>query len=427
MAGLSDRIPKPSSLRRRMPISALMALATFLTAARPAHSAEPLSLDQAQERALASHPSLKAASLETGAAEADARAVAAFPDPEAGVEMENALGTGAFSGTRGLETTGRITQTIPLGSKRAMRSQAAREGFRLAGIAQEAARRRILNAIGMEFRLGLRAQAERRLAAEARQIDSASLTTALERRAAGKAPLLEEERARIALSQSRLRERETGRGFHAGLDRLARMIGSEKPDFDSLSGSLEDSLVAGAEDAYVDAWKSSPAGRLLSQRTRLSAAQAALAKAERIPDLQVEAGVRRSNEADATGFVFGIASPLPLWSRSAPLRAAELRVDKARADSAAQALEWRMRIIELHRAMASALETAGSLKDSTLPPAERAFHAAQEGFRMGRFSQLDVLDAEKTLFEIRTRYLDALLEFHRNRIALQEGPRLEQP
>ena len=426
MADLAYPVTNPKFGRAYSSARRLLA-ASVLIGALPIDSSQALSLPMARERALASHPALESGRLEVETAAAEARAAAAFPDPEIGVDMENALGTGAFTGTRSLETTGRIAQSIPLGGKRMKRSRAADEELRLARIRLEAGRSRLSHDIGAEFYAGLRIQAERRLAAEARQLDSASLAAALERRAAGKAPPLEEERARIALSQARLHERETGREFETALAKLARMIGQGKPDFDSLAGSLEDSLSEGSEAASRAAWEASPAWQALAQRTRLEAAQAAVARAGRIPDLRVEAGVRHSNEAEATGFVFGISSPLPLWSRAAPVRAAESRVGRSRSDSAARALAWETRIADFHRAGASALETARSLKDSTLPSAERAFLAARDGFRMGRFSQLDVLESQRTLFEIRTRYLDALLEFHRNRITLQEGPADEQP
>jgi outer membrane protein, heavy metal efflux system len=48
-----------------------------------------------------------------------------------------------------------------------------------------------------------------------------------------------------------------------------------------------------------------------------------------------------------------------------------------------------------------------------LPGAQRAFDAASEGYRQGKFGFLEVLDAQRTLFEARGRYLEALAAYHK--------------
>ncbi|MNN92101.1 Cobalt-zinc-cadmium resistance protein CzcC precursor [compost metagenome] len=40
-----------------------------------------------------------------------------------------------------------------------------------------------------------------------------------------------------------------------------------------------------------------------------------------------------------------------------------------------------------------------------LPAAQRAYQAATQGFEAGKFSYLEVLDAQRTLFQARIRYL----------------------
>jgi cobalt-zinc-cadmium efflux system outer membrane protein len=48
-----------------------------------------------------------------------------------------------------------------------------------------------------------------------------------------------------------------------------------------------------------------------------------------------------------------------------------------------------------------------------MPGAETAFEAAQIGYRQGKFDYLEVLDAQRTLFSSRTRYIQALAEYNR--------------
>ena len=52
------------------------------------------------------------------------------------------------------------------------------------------------------------------------------------------------------------------------------------------------------------------------------------------------------------------------------------------------------------------------LRNRALPAAQEAFMATQQSFRGGKLSFLDVLDAQRTLFELESRYLDALVACH---------------
>jgi Outer membrane protein len=56
-----------------------------------------------------------------------------------------------------------------------------------------------------------------------------------------------------------------------------------------------------------------------------------------------------------------------------------------------------------------------------IPAAQKTFDAINEGYRFGKFGFLDVLDSQKTLFQIREQYLDALADYH---IALTEVNRM---
>jgi cobalt-zinc-cadmium efflux system outer membrane protein len=53
-----------------------------------------------------------------------------------------------------------------------------------------------------------------------------------------------------------------------------------------------------------------------------------------------------------------------------------------------------------------------SLRDRILPEAEAAFTNQREAYRLGSARLTDVLDTERTLFELRDRYVDALARHH---------------
>ena len=55
---------------------------------------------------------------------------------------------------------------------------------------------------------------------------------------------------------------------------------------------------------------------------------------------------------------------------------------------------------------------ATSIRDQALAAAEEAARIARIGYREGKFGQLDLLDAERTLAQTRAAAIDALLSYH---------------
>ncbi len=59
-----------------------------------------------------------------------------------------------------------------------------------------------------------------------------------------------------------------------------------------------------------------------------------------------------------------------------------------------------------------------ALQAEVLPGAQTALSAASKGFELGKFSFLEVLDAQRTLIHARTQRLQAVAEAHRAAYAI---------
>jgi len=56
---------------------------------------------------------------------------------------------------------------------------------------------------------------------------------------------------------------------------------------------------------------------------------------------------------------------------------------------------------------------------SVLPGAEEAFQFARGGYDAGKFGYLEVLDAQRTLFDARRQFNEAVLDYHQQRAVLE--------
>jgi cobalt-zinc-cadmium efflux system outer membrane protein len=67
---------------------------------------------------------------------------------------------------------------------------------------------------------------------------------------------------------------------------------------------------------------------------------------------------------------------------------------------------------QAYQSLSSAYFEAVTLKEKVLPDAQAVFKASEEGYKQGKFDYLILLDAQKTLFDVKTQYIDALQSYH---------------
>jgi outer membrane protein, heavy metal efflux system len=148
----------------------------------------------------------------------------------------------------------------------------------------------------------------------------------------------------------------------------------------------------------------------------MASRQAALRveESKRIPDVTVSGGVRLVNDTDDTGFVVRLSLPLALFDRNQG-GVLEARHRLAGAEEERRATEVRLAaaLAEAYQALLSAYRDVTVIQQEVLPAAQEAFDVATEGYRQGKFGFLDVLDAQRTLFETRGQYLEALSAYHK--------------
>ena len=113
-------------------------------------------------------------------------------------------------------------------------------------------------------------------------------------------------------------------------------------------------------------------------------------------------------------FLIGGAIALPLFDRNTgAIDEARSRLAKAyEAERAAQA-RVSVALAEAFRTLSSAHQEMTALRTQVLPGSRQAFEAISEGYRLGKFGYLEVLDSQRTLIAAGGQYLRALAEYHK--------------
>lgn len=347
---------------------------------------------------------------------ADARMLQAglWPNPGLEVEIEEVGGTGGRSGFDGAETTVRIDQPIELGGKRAKRVRVAQLDKELAQWDYEAARLDVIRDASRAFVAVQTAQDRVTLAHKVVELSEQALAAAAQRVQAGRDSPVDELRAGVALSTSRIELRKSEKALASARHALAALWGGKSAAFDAVAGDLyeisppvvlEDFAAAIAENPDIARWES---------QERRQRAALRLEKANAVPDVTVGGGLQRFEESDDSAVVLGVGVPIPLFDRNqGGIREATAELGKARRLAEAAQVRTLAALSEASAAQAAAYEETTILRTDVLPKAEQAFAAAQDGYRQGKFDYLYVLDTQRTLFETQAGYIDAVEAYHR--------------
>ncbi|MBL6752615.1 MAG: TolC family protein [Nevskia sp.] len=402
-------------------MACLLTLGWALVWGPQAQAVDGLSLSEALARALRDSPELRIYPYERRAAEADKLQAGLRPNPELGVELQNFAGTGAVRGVKSLETTLTLSQLIELGGKRERRVEAAEAALGSAGADYDVARLDVLSETARRYVDVAEAQAQ--LEATQRSIDLAKQAgEAVERRIrAGAASTAERNRANIARLRAQLDAQRAQGELDARRVALGAMWGQGAPDFNMVSGDLYAIPPLADFATFADRIQTSPdIGRFASER-RLREAEVKLAQAEAVPDLTVGAGVRRLNsgaEVGGTGADYGLVAslnlPLPLFNRNqGKIAAAQERIGQSDAERDAALLRTRAVLYGLYQAAAQARRQSEALRGEAMTQAEQALTLTQRGFLNGRFSFLELADAQRQVLELRSQAITASADAQR--------------
>lgn len=374
-----------------------------------------LTLIEAVQRALLRNPKLAAYSYEIRAREARALQVSLLPNPEIAVELENFAGNNDLSGFSGTETTISLSQLIEFAGKRSKRTRVAALEADLTAWDYQLNRLNVLAEVFLSFVKALTAQQRVALNHELVNIAEQFVQSIQKRVEAGKVSPAEAARAQVVLSSTKIDLERSKRELASARKQLAATWGSSQVDFARVKGKLETTLRLPAWETLQKLVKRNPQIARWATEMEHRRAVLELEKAGRIPDPAISGGFRRLNETGDNAFVMGLSVPLPIFNRNqGAVQEAKYRHRQTELLQQAVVVDVNRRLTEVYNSLAAAYHELATLKSSVLPEAQKAFDVINRGYLMGKFGFLDVLDAQRTLFETRSRFIDALQSYHQS-------------
>jgi cobalt-zinc-cadmium efflux system outer membrane protein len=137
--------------------------------------------------------------------------------------------------------------------------------------------------------------------------------------------------------------------------------------------------------------------------------------------LSISLGVRRLSETSDNVFVLGASIPIPLFDDNrGNIQEAIIREDQTKYEYSGVLNQTEASLKFLYNNIKAFEVMIDKLEKESIPKAKDAFKIINEGNLVGRFNVLDVLDAQRSLFELESQYVTAVAQYTRNVIELEE-------
>ena len=374
---------------------------------------ESITLKNALALAIMHNPQLKAFSFEKRAKEASVLQSGLSPNPKLNITIEDAVGSGGYSGLNKSQTTIQLSQLIELGGKRAARLHSSNLLKEVAEWDYETKRIDILTQTAKSFALLLKAQHLKKLSEDLVLLSEQFLNTVKERIKAGRVAAIEKIKYEINLSSIKIELENAKRELKLARANLSITWGTAQPQFKSAIGNLNQISNIPSLESLKARLTNSPdyARRTAELEQRNAALNSEISKS--IPNVKLQGGFRRIETTDDNTLIFGLSIPLQFFNRNqGAIKEARHKLEKSKSIKRADEASTEKEFFDAYNALLFYRKQVTSIKNQILPGAKTAFQGIQEGYRFGKFGLLDVLDSQKTYFETQKLFLDSLAEYH---------------
>ena len=410
----------------RMRLAAVAAWIIACAVAWPAAASDPqadapvLTLEGALARIDRSHPELRLLDARGAVLAAEREQAAQRPPLVAGVELENAFGSGSARALDAAELTLSLASVLERGGKLEARRTLAQARIDALALTRETRRLDLLAEAARRYLEVVAASAQRAIArtdVEQRQRAVAAARLRLQAGASPESVLLT---AQAALARAELAQARAEQQAASARQHLAALWGEHDPQFTVAAGDpLRLPAIADAK-ALAALLADTPELAQFADAQRIGEARLRLARSAESADLDWQLGLRRMQDSGDTALVAGLSLALGSRARAQP------EIQGAQAELAVLKIEREARGMALYSTLIEAqgryrlgqLEVA-RLRDDVLPKLARAEAAAERAYRAGAISYPEwaQLQAERTA--MRKQQLDVALDAQRALIELQ--------
>lgn len=375
--------------------------------------AEPLTFSAAMYRVLSESPQLKMSTSSVQEKSGELLQSQMYPNPIVSWSAENIYGNKDWNKWDAAEQRYEIAQPIETGGKRCYRANAASFNYQAQQYGLEGDTLVIFNQLARAFAGASAAQESLRVTEELLKVSETTLDIVRAKTEAGKVSVIQQNKAEIALANAAVQKERAFVNFKTAKEKLALIWGSSFVDFETVDFAFYEIGTPADLDACNTLLVHHPEANKAHYQHLASEETVQLEKSQRIPNVMVTVGVKTLRDTHNKGMILGAGIPLPVFDQNyGNIHKAQAMANRASEKVQYIYMQLSTKLSIAHQQLMQAYRESVRLQTNVLKKAEESFSYAQEGYKEGKFEYLDLLDSQRTLFEVKEQYIQALLNYH---------------
>ena len=388
-------------------------------------AAEGITVEDAVRLALHNNPALQAQQQLMTAAEGELRQARTFPhNPR--LEWEGLTGHDRNEVRRSARKfTAKLSQEVPLGGKWHQRIQVAAAGLDRTQWEVQNAQRELIKEVKETFYRLLFLEEKRAFAEQAVALAQRLAESADARYRAGESPQLDVNLARVEVHNVRRQRLDVLSQLTQARVTLNRLLGRPADTPLTVSGTLDaPPQPLDPEPLRQQALQQRPDLRSRTAAIDAALAEVALARAQRVPDVEVAFVFEREETGEDIRQTFGgsMAVPLPLWNRNTgAIAAAQARTRAAELERTTLqhvvTTEIATTIAELQRLRLS----LQLFQDTILPQSRANLDLLQQAFATGEIGIVQLVTEQRAFIDRNNEYLETRFAYRTSLVTLESS------
>lgn len=400
--------------------AAVAAVACALACTQLTRAETVLNLDAAIARVADAHPDLRLFAARERGLEAERAKALQRPAWVAAVELDNAFGSGPFSGLDAAELSLSLASVFERGGKLDARRTLAESRIDAQAVEREGKRLDLLAETARRYLAMVEARAMEEIASADIQQRRAAVDAAAQRHRVGAVPEAVLLTAQAALARAELDLARAAQGRNSARQHLAALWGERAPAFEIAPADplrMPDVAELAHLVAMLDA---TPELERFVDQTRIASARLQLARSEASADLDWQVGLRVLEGGEDVGVRASLSMPLGARRRAQPgMDQAQAELDALGIEREAAGLALYATLIEAHGRYRTAQLEVERLRASVLPLLQRAEAASEQAWRRGASSYLEWSTLQAEVTEARRQQLRMAIDGQRALIEIQ--------
>jgi len=405
----------------RLGIFITLMLATLhVTYATEVIHQESITLKQVIDNVLEKNPQIGINNYENKAAAARTRQAQQTSPLRLKAELENFVGTGSYKNIDQMETTLSLIKILESDNALTSRSDLARQQARQLLTEQDRKQLDLLTQAAEQFIHVVVDQHRLEIAKDYLRLVQRTYKIVSRRVKAGKSHVAEQRRFAINESRAEIELEHAEHELSTSRLKLTANWGETQPLFGVAEANLFDLPQIQSFETLAELIKNNPDLVRFANAERISQARLRLARSRRAANFELSAGISYFNEQDDAALAFSVSMPFGSRSQAQP------KIDEMNSLSQLDPLMYEQQRIllytslyEIYQELSHARTAYKVLNNKIIPEAQNAANDYEQGYKTGRFSLLELNEAQQILLDARLEAVMAAAKYHRLKIEIE--------